>query len=151
MQDKTLADMKEFLRDATEELLMMREMDNLEMYRVITDKGKELEGISEDERTDENFVYGCVSNVYIADDLENGRMHYRGVSEAHVVRGLLAYMVEALNGLPPEDVVAGTREAIEQFAEDVDLKTTLTPNRANAFGNIYALMVEKAAARTSAS
>ena len=78
-------------------------------------------------------------------------MHYRGVSEAHVVRGLLAYMVEALNGLPPEDVVSGTREAIEQFAEDVDLKATLTPNRANAFGNIYALMVEKAAARASSS
>ncbi|MDA3950449.1 MAG: SufE family protein [Spirochaeta sp.] len=151
MREQTLADMKEFLRDATEELLMMREMDNLEMYRVITDKGKELEGISEDERTDDNFVYGCVSNVYIADELEDGRMHYRGASEAHVVRGLLAYMVEALNGLRPEDVVSGTREVIEQFAEDVDLKTTLTPNRANAFGNIYALMVEKAAARAASS
>jgi cysteine desulfuration protein SufE len=151
MREQTLADMKEFLRDATEELLMMREMDNLEMYRVITDKGKELEGISEDERTDDNFVYGCVSNVYIADELEDGRMHYRGASEAHVVRGLLAYMVEALNGLLPEDVVSGTREVIEQFAEDVDLKTTLTPNRANAFGNIYALMVEKAAARAASS
>lgn len=151
MREKTLADMKEFLRDATEELLMMREIDNLEMYRVITDKGKELEGLSDDERTDGNFVYGCVSNVYVADDLENGRMHYRGVSEAHVVRGLLAYMVEALNGLRPEDVVSGTQEAIEQFAEEVDLKTTLTPNRANAFGNIYALMVEKAAARAGAS
>ena len=151
MREKTLADMNEFLRESTEELLMMREMDNLEMYRVITDKGKELEGISDDERIDENFVYGCVSNVYIADELEEGRMHYRGVSEAHVVRGLLAYMVEALNGLRPEDVVSGTREAIEQFAEDVDLKATLTPNRANAFGNIYALMVEKAAARASSS
>ena len=149
MEAKTLDDMKAFLEDATDELLTLREMDNLEMYRMITDKGKELEGISDDERTDANFVYGCISNVYIADSVEDGRMHYRGVSDAHVVRGLLAYMVDALNGLTPEGVVTGTRGAVEKFAEDIDLKATLTPNRANAFGNIYQLMVEKAAARAS--
>lgn len=144
MEAKTLEDMKAFLADATEELNMLREMDNLEMYRMITDKGKELESITDEERTDDNYVYGCVSNVYIADELDEGRMHYRGVSDAHVVRGLLAYMVDALNGLEPQDVVRGTREPIEQFATDIDLKSTLTPNRANAFGNIYQLMVDKA-------
>jgi cysteine desulfuration protein SufE len=147
MERKTLDAMRSYLAEATDELLMMREMDNLEMYRTITDKGKELEGISDEERTDDNFVYGCISNVYIADDIEDGTMHYRGASDAHVVRGLLAYMVEALNGLSPEDVVSGTRQSIEKFAEDIDLMTTLTPNRANAFGNIYELLVRKAAAR----
>lgn len=151
MAAKTLDDMRDFLAEATDELLSLREMDNLEMYRMITDKGKELEGISDEERTDENYVYGCISNVYIADDLEDGRMHYRGVSDAHVVRGLLAYMVEAMNGLTPDDVVEGTREAVEKFAADIDLKSTLTPNRANAFGNIYELLVNKAAARRGSS
>jgi len=151
MAGKTLDDMNRFLQESTEELLTMREIDNLEMYRVITEKGKELEGISDDERVDDNFVYGCVSNVYVVDEVRDGRMHYRGASDAHVVRGLLAYMVEALNGLTPEDVVQGTRQGIEQFAEDADLKTTLTPNRANAFGNIYALMVEKAARRAGSA
>ena len=144
---KTLEDMRSYLTEATEELVTLREMDNLEMYRMITEKGKELEGLPDEERTDENFVYGCISNVYIGDSLRDGAMHYRGVSEAHIVRGLLAYMVEALNGLSPDDVVSGSRSAIEQFARDLDLKATLTPNRANAFGNIYQLMVEKAARR----
>ncbi len=144
---KTLDDMKGYLKEVTEELLMMREIDNLEMYRTITEKGKELEGISDDERVDENFVYGCVSNVYIADEYREGVMHFRGSSDAHVVRGLLTYMIEALNDLTPEDIVAGSRDAIEGFADAVDLKTTLTPNRANAFGNIYQLIVDKSAAR----
>jgi cysteine desulfuration protein SufE len=56
-------------------------------------------------------------------------------------------MIEALNGLSPKDIVTGTRDAVEGFAEAVDLKSTLTPNRANAFGNIYKLIVEKAAAQ----
>jgi hypothetical protein len=73
MERKTLDAMRSYLAEATDELLMMREMDNLEMYRTITDKGKELEGISDEERTDDNFVYGCISNVYIADDIEDGR------------------------------------------------------------------------------
>ncbi|MEX2444698.1 MAG: SufE family protein [Alkalispirochaeta sp.] len=151
MEAKTLEDMQEYLDEVIDELLMVKEMDNLEMYRMITDKGKELEGISDEERTDENFVYGCVSNVYVADELEEGRMHYRGVSDAHVVRGLLTYMIEALNGLAPEDVVSGTREPVEKFSERLDLQSTLTPNRANAFGNIYQLMVEKAKARGQAT
>ena len=146
---KTLEDMRSYLTEVTEELVTLREMDNLEMYRMVTEKGKELEGVRDEERTDENFVYGCISNVYVADSVDNGTMHYRGVSEAHIVRGLLAYMVEALNGLSPDDVVSGSRDAIEQFARDLDLKSTLTPNRANAFGNIYKLMVEKAARRAS--
>lgn len=146
---KTLEEMRAYLAEVTDELLTLREMDNLEMYRSITERGKELEGLAESERVDENYVYGCISNVYIADELHDGAMHYRGESDAHVVRGFLAVMVEAMNGLTPEDVVAGTREAIEKFAADTDLKATLTPNRANAFGNIYKLMVEKAAARAA--
>ncbi len=145
MGAKSLEDMKQYFQEVTEELLMMREIDNLEMYRVITDKGKELEGISDEERTDENFVYGCVSNVYIVGEFRDGVMQYRGASDAHVVRGLLTYLIEALSGLAPEDIVGGTRDAVEQFADAVDLKSTLTPNRANAFGNIYKLIVEKAA------
>lgn len=146
MEPKTLEDTQRYLQETTEDLLAMREIDNLEMYRTLTDLGNDLTGVSEDERTDQNFVYGCVSNVYIAADVENGRMIYRGVSESHVVRGYLAVLCTALTGLTPDDVVHGTREAVERFARDTDIKSTLTPNRANAFGNIYQLMVEKAKA-----
>lgn len=145
--EKTLDDMKAYLEETTEELVMMREMDNLEMYRMLTDIGKELDGLRDEEKNEENFVYGCTSNVHIADDFRDGRVYYRGVSDAHVVRGYLAVLVNALSGLTPEDIVNGTREAVEKFARDTDLKASLTPNRANAFGNIYKLMVDKAAAR----
>lgn len=144
---KSLEDMREYFEETTSELLMMREMDNLEMYRMLTDLGKELEGLREDERTEANFVYGCVSNVYIADDFIDGRVFYRGVSDAHVVRGYLAVLIRALSGLTPKDIITGTRESVEKFARETDLKASLTPNRANAFGNIYKLMVEKAAFR----
>lgn len=150
MEPKSLEQMHEYFAEVVEELNSLREIDNLEMYRRLTDLGKELPGLEDGERTEDNFVYGCVSNVYIADDLRDGRIYFRGVSDAHVVRGFLAVLVFALSGLKPEDVVSGTRDAVEAFARDSDLKASLTPNRANAFGNIYKLMVDKAAARATA-
>jgi cysteine desulfuration protein SufE len=144
---KSPDEMREYLDEIRDELLMMREVDNLEMYRVLTDLGKELDGISEQERTDENFVYGCVSNVYIADDFQDGVMNYRGVSDAHVIRGYLAVLTRALSGLTPDEILDQSRDAVERFARETDLKASLTPNRANAFGNIYDLMREKAKRR----
>lgn len=144
MTRRTPEEMRSYLQEVQEELLMMREIDNLEMYRVLTDLGKELQGITDEERTDDNFVYGCVSNVYIADDYEDGSIAFRGVSDAHVIRGYLAVLCHALSGLTPEEVLSESREAVERFARETDLKASLTPNRANAFGNIYQLMREKA-------
>ncbi|POQ98728.1 hypothetical protein AU468_11850 [Alkalispirochaeta sphaeroplastigenens] len=144
---KDLAAMHGYFDEITEELLMLREIDNLEMYRLLTDLGKELKELSPEECTEENYVYGCISNVYIVDEYDQGRIFYRGNSDAHVVRGYLAILLNALSGLTPEDVITGTKEAVEAFARKTDLKASLTPNRANAFGNIYKLMVEKAARR----
>lgn len=147
MTGRTPDQMRAYLDEIRDELLMMREIDNLEMYRVLTDLGKELEGISDEERTEENFVYGCISNVYIADDYEDGVMRYRGVSDAHVIRGYLAVLAAALSGLTPEEILTESREPVERFARETALKASLTPNRANAFGNIYQLMREKAERR----
>lgn len=144
---KTLEEAKSYLEEITDELVTIREMDNLEMYRMLTDIGKKMEELPEEKKTPENFVYGCVSNVYVADEIgEDGAIYYRGSSESHIVRGYLAILIEALSGLPPADVANETKGMVEAFARDTDLKATLTPNRANAFGNIYQLMVDKAKA-----
>lgn len=143
---KRLDDVSEYLNETAEEMIGLREIDNLEMYRMLTDLGNDLTPLNDGERTDDNYVYGCISNVYVAAELtEDGAVVYRGESESHVVRGYLAVLVEALSGLPPEAIVSGSRDLVEQFARETDIKASLTPNRANAFGNIYELMVVKAA------
>lgn len=147
---KTIEDARGYLEEITDELVTIREMDNLEMYRMLTDIGKKMEELADEQKTDENFVYGCVSMVYISDELgDDGAIYYHGSSESHIVRGYLAVLIEALSGLPPAAVVNETKEMVESFARETDLKATLTPNRANAFGNIYQLMVDKAKARVA--
>lgn len=144
MEAKTLDQARTYLQEVAEELNATRELDPLEVYRVLTDIGKELPQIAEADRTDANFVYGCISNVYVAAQRDGTRITFTGSSDAHVVRGYLAVLIHALSGLEVADLAGRTREMVEQFAKDTQLRATLTPNRANAFGNIYQLMVEHA-------
>ena len=146
MEPKTLEDAHAYLQEVAEELNATRELDPLEVYRTLTDIGKQLPEIAAEDRTEENFVHGCISNVYVAAHREGARIGFSGSSDAHVVRGYLAVLVRAFSGLASADLVQGTRAMLEQFVKDTQLRATLTPNRANAFGNIYRLMVEHATA-----
>ena len=146
MEPKTLEDARAYLQEVAEELNATRELDPLEVYRALTDIGKQLPEIAAEDRTEENFVHGCISNVYVAAHREGARIGFSGSSDAHVVRGYLAVLVRAFSGLASADLAQGTRAMLEQFVKDTQLRATLTPNRANAFGNIYQLMVEHATA-----
>lgn len=146
MEPRTLEDARAYLQAVADELNATRELDPLEGYRLLTDIGKQLPEITDRDRTEANFVHGCISNVYVAAHREGARIGFTGSSDAHVVRGYLAVLVRAFSGLACADLAQGTRGMLERFVQDTQLRATLTPNRANAFGNIYQLMVEHATA-----
>ena len=92
--------------------------------------------------TPENKVEGCVSQVYITADLTDGKVWYQGDSDAQLVKGLVALLIQGLNGLPPEEIIQLT----PSFIEATGLQVSLTPSRANGFYNIFQLMKKKALA-----
>ncbi len=140
---ESLEDTEKFLTDKSEELNFAKSMDRNEMYKLLISYGNELPEFPEEHMIEENFVKGCTSNVYIHSELKEGRVYYTGKSDAMIVRGYLAILLEALSGLKPDDV-AKSEQLIERFTLDTDVKASLTPSRANAFGNIYKMMREKA-------
>ncbi|MCC0177368.1 SufE family protein [Waterburya agarophytonicola K14] len=91
-------------------------------------------------KTEENKVKGCVSQVHITAELENGKVLYQGDSDAQLVKGLVGFLIEGLNALPPEEIV----RVEPDFIEDTGLKVSLTPSRANGFFNIFQMMKQKA-------
>ncbi len=143
---KSLEESKQYLDEMAQELQTLMDFDIMEMYRFLTDIGNSIPAIANDRKIPDNFVKGCTSNVYVDAAINNGGIQYSGSSEAHIVRGYLCILINALSGLAPEQFLSGSRSMIEGFAEATNLKAALTPSRANAFGNIYALMAEKAKA-----
>lgn len=101
---------------------------------------KKLPSIDDADRIEANKVKGCVSKVYITAKLEDGKVCYQGDSDAQLVKGLVAFLIEGLNELPPETIM----QIEPDFIEDTGLKVSLTPSRANGFFNIFQMMKQKA-------
>ena len=101
---------------------------------------KKLPEMPESGKTPENKVSGCVSQVYIDARLQEGKVLYQGDSDAQLVKGLVAFLIEGLNELPPENIV----KLHPDFIEETGLQVSLTPSRANGFYNIFKMMQKKA-------
>jgi cysteine desulfuration protein SufE len=101
---------------------------------------KRLKEMSQEDKTPENKVPGCVSQVFITANLEDGKVCYQGDSDAQLVKGLVALLIEGLNGLTPDEIL----QISPDFIQDTGLNVSLTPSRANGFYNIFQTMKKKA-------
>ncbi|HAC62762.1 MAG TPA: cysteine desulfuration protein SufE [Cyanothece sp. UBA12306] len=117
-----------------------RREDPKKRYEQLLWYAKKLEAMPEEGKIAENKVQGCVSQVYITANLQDGKVWYQGDSDAQLVKGLVAFLIEGLNGLPPAEILQVTPD----FIEETGLKVSLTPSRANGFYNIFQLMKQKA-------
>lgn len=117
-----------------------RRSDPKQKYQQLLWYAKKLEEMPEEAKNPENKVSGCVSQVYITASLEDGKVHYLGDSDAQLVKGLVAFLIDGLNDLPPEEII----KVSPDFIEETGLKVSLTPSRANGFYNIFQTMKKKA-------
>jgi cysteine desulfuration protein SufE len=117
-----------------------RRTDPKQRYQQLLWYANKLEPLPQEAKISANKVSGCVSQVYITADLEDGKIWYRGDSDAQLVKGLVAFLIEGLNGLTPKEVLAVTPD----FIAETGLQVSLTPSRANGFYNIFQLMKKKA-------
>ena len=111
-------------------------------YEYVLWLAKRLAPLPDELRRDERKVRGCVSQVYVVGDLVEGKLHWQGDSDAQITKGLLALLIEGLEGLTPEQVVA----VDPAFIAATGLQASLTPSRANGFLNILKAMQAQAAA-----
>jgi cysteine desulfuration protein SufE len=116
-------------------------------YEYVLWLAKKLEPLPEDCRNDAFKVKGCVSQVYVVGQLVDGRLHWRGDSDAAITKGLLALLIEGLEGLEP----AAAAAIDPAFLAETGLQASLTPSRANGFLNILRMMQAQASALAAAS
>ena len=117
-----------------------RRKDPKQRYQQLLWYAKKLQAMPEIDKVPENKVPGCVSQVYITANLDDGKVLYQGDSDAQLVKGLVALLIEGLNGLTPTEIV----NLSPDFIQDIGLNASLTPSRANGFYNIFQTMKKKA-------
>jgi cysteine desulfuration protein SufE len=119
-----------------------RASDPKRRYEQLLWFAKKLDPFPEDQKIPENKVSGCVSQVFVIADLEDGKVLYQADSDAQITKGLVALLIQGLNGLTPQEVIALSPD----FIKETQLDVSLTPSRANGFYNIFKMMQQKALA-----
>ena len=101
-----------------------------ERYRYIIELGNGLRPLSEAEHNENNKVQGCVSQVRLVNDRDGERLSFRGDSDAHIVRGLVAILLDLYDGKSAKEIAAYDAESAFQ---QLGLGEHLTPQRSNGF------------------
>ena len=101
-------------------------------YRYLIELGRTLEPLPDEARTEANKVRGCASQVWLETRVEPGAdgpvLRFRGDSDAHIVRGLVALALAFYSGRPARDIAGA--DAMDLFS-GLGLAQHLTPQRSN--------------------
>ncbi len=110
-------------------------------YRYVIELGRALPPFPEALRTEANKVRGCASQVWLAtrrvqhDGARSASdtLEMQGMSDAHIVQGLIALLFIIYEGKTLEEIVKTDAEGI--FAS-LGLKEHLTPQRSNGLASM---------------
>ncbi len=96
-------------------------------YEYIIDLGKELKGLPESQKTDENLIRGCQSKVWIDAEFRDGKLFFNADSDGILPKGIVSLLVSIYSGHPTKEIL----ESDFAFIEQIGLQEFLSPSRAN--------------------
>lgn len=100
-------------------------------FRYLIDLGRKLAPMDAALKTETTKVRGCTSQVWIVDEVRPGpptTLHFIADSDAHIVKGLIAVLLQIYDGRTPQEILAVD---IKQAIGQLGFEQHLSPNRAN--------------------
>ena len=102
-------------------------------YRYLIEMGRSLAPLMDEERSEHNRVRGCASQVWLVTRLTqrpdgSPLLRFRGDSDAHIVKGLVALVLSFYDGKAPQDVLSSD---VMGLFKQLELSEHLTPQRSN--------------------
>ena len=106
-------------------------------YRYVIELGRALPPLPKAARTEANKVRGCASQVWLATEVKGAGaapcLIFKGDSDAHIVRGLIAILFAIYSGRCADEIVR--IDAGRVFLR-LELAEHLTPQRSNGFASM---------------
>ena len=102
--------------------------DWMDRYAMIIDLGNALPPIEEKYKTPAHLIEGCQSRVWLNAELTpDGKVRYTADSDAIIVKGIIALLIDVLNDSAPKDII----DAKLYFIDCIGLSENLSPTRSN--------------------
>ena len=109
-------------------ILQFQSLKNWEArYKQIISMGKDLEPLEPKYQTEEYLVKGCQSKVWLVAHLDLPHLYFKADSDALIVKGLIAILLEVYSGQTPLDIL----NIPPTFIEQLGLNTHLSQTRSN--------------------
>ena len=100
----------------------------MDRYAMIIDLGNALPPIEEKYKTPAHLIEGCQSRVWLNAELTpEGKVRYTADSDAIIVKGIIALLIDVLNDSAPKDII----DAKLYFIDRIGLSENLSPTRSN--------------------
>lgn len=137
--------------EIVENFTLLDEWDD--RYRYVIELGRELPAMPDADHTEANKVQGCASQVWLTSHIDRGGgagpvLTFKGDSDAHIVRGLVAILLALYSGKTARDILA--TDALALF-DRIGLRENLTPQRSNGLRSmVERIRAEAAAAQATA-
>jgi cysteine desulfuration protein SufE len=104
----------------------------MDRYQYLIDLGRRLPELPESERSEKNRIRGCQSQVWLVAERKGDRLHFRAISDAAIVSGLIAILLRIYSDRKPEDIVATPAD----FVSALQLEQHLSATRSNGLSSM---------------
>ncbi|MDL2223886.1 SufE family protein [Bacteroidales bacterium OttesenSCG-928-M06] len=101
--------------------------DWMDKYALIIEMGNELPALDPQYKTSNNLIEGCQSRVWLQADYVDGKVVFKGDSDAVIVKGIVSLLIKVLSNHSPEEILT----ADLYFIDTIGLKEHLSPTRSN--------------------
>ena len=124
-----MASIDQTIEELADEFALLPDWEERISYVIELARG--LAPLSDEERSEENRVRGCVSRVWLVSEKhadEPEKLYFRGDSDAHLVRGEVALLLRIFSGRTPDEILSVDPKAV---FERLGLQDALTAQRSN--------------------
>jgi len=101
--------------------------DWMDKYGYLIELGNDLKDLDPKDKIDQYIIKGCQSRVWLVSDFQDGKIIFRGESDAVIVKGLVALLLRVVSNRTPKEIL--DNELF--FIDEIGLKQHLSPTRSN--------------------
>jgi cysteine desulfuration protein SufE len=139
-----MASIDQTISEIADEFALLPDWEERISY--VIELGRALAPLTDAERNDATRVRGCASQVWLVSDAhpgEPGELHFRGDSDAHLVRGEIALLLRIFSGRTPAEILSIEPRAV---FDRLGLKDALTAQRSNGLFSMMSRIQQAARA-----
>ena len=110
--------------------------DWLDKYDYLISLSESLPMIDASKRNEKHLIEGCQSRVWVASELQDGKVIYTADSDAIITKGIIALLIRVMSGRSPQELA----NIDLYFIDEIGLGENLSPTRSNGLRGMVAQM-----------